>query len=1129
MAWTKNRTLYLLIALGILFGLMVLFLGVGLEFSKQHLPLIKLWSFFYVHRTEPMIIALEFAPFLFGIVGGLIGSQRRLFKVIEHSKKEWELIFDSISDPILVTNEKEVIIRCNHALIVRLNAKFSDVIGHTIAEIFNLQGKSFDRYSHNWLGRMYDVSIFPIHEERQEDKKLIVLHDITDSKQAETTLEQTETLFQALLDLLPDAIVVIDPDDPEGKWPILNCNEAACQMNGYRREELIGHSIDVLNGTTGTPAERAAYMQQLRDAGNLKYETYHHHKNGSDFPVEVSTTLLNVGGHERVIGIDRDITEWKRIEVEIMRQIQYFEAVVQNSPVAIVVLDQNENILSSNPAFENLYQYNSNEIIGTNLDSLITSPQTRQEAINYTHQVMTGTVHAISKRRRKDGSLVDVELFGVPILVNEERIGALAIYHDISALVRAQQEAEEANRAKSEFLANMSHEIRTPMNGVIGMLELALDTPLTAEQQDYLQTSLHSAESLLVLINDILDFSKIEAGRLELEIINFDLRNTIEDVAYALAKRAEEKALELVCLIHPNLSADLIGDPGRLRQVLVNLVGNAIKFTHYGEIVIRAEPMDEQETNVDVYFSVQDTGIGIPQERQALIFERFTQADGSTTRKYGGTGLGLTISKQLVEAMGGKIGVHSIPGEGSTFWFKIRFEKQPHTVKPATAPLPIQTVNLDSARVLAVDDNLTNRTVLTHMVTGFGCKIESVASGTKALEVLRNAARAGNPFDIILLDMQMPGMDGEQTAQAIRSDPSLNEAKIIILTSMGKRGDAARLEALGCSAYLLKPVKQQMLREALIAVLSKGKTTESQLVTRHQLSEQKRQNLRILLAEDNPINQKLAVTLLQKAGYSVDAVESGVQAVEKAKAGRYNAILMDVQMSEMDGFEATDLIRQWERDEGRHTPIIAMTAHALSGDRERCIEAGMDDYLSKPLQPKVFFSMVERWINNEEKPVSTLESSTRSPSNEYASIQNPLFEDDGLFGEETKPIVPNEVKQYSAKDFSNTLPMDVQGALYHFDGDKTFMQEMFTLFMNGLPERLRELQIALEENNANKLARLAHNLKGTCLNFGTEPLATLALEIEEMGKHEDIQFASSGLKQMQDEVHRLQEYVQENV
>lgn len=1000
MEWLKNRTMYRFAIAGILFGVVLLSLGIWLEFTRNHLPITP-WAFFYIHRTTPIVLALDLAPVLFGVMGGLIGSQRALVNVIEQGKREWELIFDSISDPILVVDQEDRILRCNRALVEKLNTSFSKIIGQDLTATLKLGQPLGDTlHSLDWLGQFYDVAVSAMQENGIQGRQLIVFHDITARKQA---------------------------------------------------------------------------------------------------------------------------------EAEIVRQKQHFEAVVGHSPVAIVVLDRDENILSSNPAFENLFQYKELEIIGANLDRLITTAETYEQATRYTRQVMEKAVHGIGKRHRKDGSLVDVEIFGVPVFVEKKRIGALAIYHDISDLVRARQEAEEANRAKSEFLANMSHEIRTPMNGVIGMLELALDTSLTAEQQDYLQTSLQSAEALLVLINDILDFSKIEAGRLELEKINFDLRNTIEDVAYALAKRAEEKGLELVCLIHPDLTADLQGDPARLRQILVNLVGNAIKFTHQGEIIIRAEPTQENEKIVEIHFSVQDTGIGIALARQALIFERFTQADGSTTRKYGGTGLGLTISKQLVEAMNGTIGVQSIPGEGSTFWFNTKFEKQPRLNKPAATSLQPQTVSLRSTRVLAVDDNLTNRTVLTHMVEGFGCQIETVSSGAKALEVLRQAVRAGYPFDIVLLDMQMPGMDGEQTAQVIRSDPALKQAKIIILTSMGKRGDAARLEALGCSAYLLKPVKQQMLREALMAVMSTNEEEQPHLLTRHQLAEQNRQHLRILLAEDNPINQKLAVTLLQKAGYSVDAVESGTHAVEKAKNGPYNAILMDVQMSEMDGFEATRLIREWENETGAHTPIIAMTAHALPGDRERCMEAGMDDYLSKPLEPKVFFGMLERWTHSDEKPVSSFESTEMTaPVDEYISIQNPLLDDDGLFGEEVEPTAQedNEKTLYTRMDFSNTPPMNIGEALVHFDGDQTFMLEMFEFFLSGLPERYSEIQSALANNNANQLCRLAHNLKGTCLNFGTEPLAILSAELEEMGKREDLHAAQSLLEEMESQIKRLQEFAQ---
>ncbi|HEX9332400.1 MAG TPA: response regulator, partial [Anaerolineales bacterium] len=834
--------------------------------------------------------------------------------------------------------------------------------------------------------------------------------------------------------------------------------------------------------------------------------------------------IIKIGDRELIIGIDRDITERKQIEAELIREKQFLETLNQNSPVAIVVLDNSENIVSCNPAFEQLYGYTSTDIVGKNLDTLITTPETIHEATAYTRQAMNDSVHGIVRRRKKNGQFVNVELYGVPVIVAGERIGTLAIYHDITELDKARREAEEANRAKSEFLANMSHEIRTPMNGVIGMLELALDTPLTAEQHDYLQTSLQSAEALLTLLNDILDFSKIEAGKLELDSINFSLRNTVEDVAYTLARRAQEKGLEIACLIHPDLTSDLRGDPGRLRQILVNLVGNAIKFTHHGEIIIHAEPVEETETHARVHFAVQDTGIGISYERQSAVFDRFTQADGSTTRKYGGTGLGLTICKQLVEAMGGKIGVESTPGVGSTFWFEINFAKQPNK-KRGTGPLTFGPSNLLEARILVIDDNQTNRVVLAKNVEALGARVDAVISGAKGLESLRNAHRAGDPYHIVLLDMQMPGMDGEQTARAIKSDPSVKDVKIIILTSMGQRGDAVRLEALGCSAYLLKPVKQQLLFDAVVTVLDRQEDRSSNLVTRHTLAEQKKLGLRLLLAEDNPINQKLAVVLLQKAGYSVDAVETGIQAIQEVQANQYSAVLMDVQMPELDGLEATRQIRELEKNTGRHIPIIAMTAHAMQGDRERCLEAGMDDYVSKPLEPKVLFNALERWTRTSEEIVEEIQDYS-SPADVFSTGL-----DDGLFGE-SAPSASRETQEpapiFQAVSHTEQLPANFDAALHRFDGDRDFMMSMFKEYKDHLPSRLNEIHIALQDRNANNLARLAHNLKGISLNFSADAVADIALKLEEIGKREDLTNAFALVAQLDVEVHRLEEYLSAN-
>ncbi|MEK7785511.1 MAG: response regulator, partial [Chloroflexota bacterium] len=446
------------------------------------------------------------------------------------------------------------------------------------------------------------------------------------------------------------------------------------------------------------------------------------------------------------------------------------------------------------------------------------------------------------------------------------------------------------------------------------MLDLLLDTDLAREQRDFAKTAADSAQALLTLLNDILDFSKIEARQMDLETIDFNLRTTIEGVADTLAQRAGDKGLEMACLIHHDIPVFLRGDPGRLRQVLVNLSGNAIKFTQQGEVVIRAECDSEIDTRVAVRFSVTDTGIGIPEDRQDAVFGRFTQADGSTTRKYGGTGLGLAISKQLVELMGGQIGVISTPGRGSTFWFTAVFEKQLEPPAELSAP----SADLRNVPVLAVDDNSTNRFILTRMLENFGCQPVIASGGVEALQLMRAAATRGEPFRLVLMDMQMPEMDGEQTVQAIKSEPALAAATIVMLTSMGHRGDGARLQVLGCAAYLLKPIKQNQLYEAMVTVLAQmhspvPRPKTAPLVTRHTLAEQKANGYKILLAEDHAVNRKLALLLLQRAGHQVEAVENGLMAVEAARRNRYDLILMDVQMPEMDGFEATRRIRAWEQ------------------------------------------------------------------------------------------------------------------------------------------------------------------------------------------------------------------------
>ncbi len=657
-------------------------------------------------------------------------------------------------------------------------------------------------------------------------------------------------------------------------------------------------------------------------------------------------------------------------------------AIVDSSDDAIMAADLDGTALSWNLGAERLYGYSAEEVVGRPV-SVIVPPDRKDEFRNLFERVVQGEriIGHETVRQRKDGQLVEVSITVSPI-TNEtgEIVGASAIGRDIherkrleAELEAARDEAMEVSRLKSEFLATMSHEIRTPMNGVIGMTGLLLGTDLSPEQRDYAETARSSAEALLTVINDILDFSKIEAGRLDLEIIDFELRSVVEEVADLLADSAHDKGLELATVVPPDLPQVVGGDPGRLRQVLLNLASNAIKFTSEGEVLVRAKLADENQDDVVIRFEVTDTGIGIPAEAQARLFTSFTQADASTTRRYGGTGLGLAICKQLTELMGGDIGVESQVGEGSTFWFTVRFEK-----RASASPPPTPTA-LAGRRVLVVDDNATNRAILDQVLRAWDMEPTPAETPAEALDLMHAGVLRRQPFDMALLDFNMPGMDGLELARAIKADPVLCGTGLVLLTSSAQEGEAAAARRAGIEAHLTKPLRQWSLQRTLTTLVAiTPAPADAKAVPAGARNADGA--ARVLVVEDNPVNQKVAARMLERLGHHVDLAADGAEAVEALRRIPYDLVLMDVQMPVMDGYQATGAIRDLP-EPARSTPIVAMTAGAMKGDEDKALAAGMDDYLSKPVRMDVLAATVERWASYERqaRPGSSNRSTEQSP------------------------------------------------------------------------------------------------------------------------------------------------------
>jgi PAS domain S-box-containing protein len=690
---------------------------------------------------------------------------------------------------------------------------------------------------------------------------------------------------------------------------------------------------------------------------------------------------------------------------------------------------------------------------------------------------------------RADGTCFPVEFWAYPIRKEGEVVGAVVTFLDITerkkaqaALLDAKEAAEAGSRAKSEFLANMSHEIRTPMNGIIGMTELALDTTLTTEQRDYLDLVKSSADSLLRVINDILDFSKIEAGKLELEKTEFAIRDLLEETLKTMALRADKKSLEMLARVSPRVPDSLAGDPTRLRQLFVNLVGNAIKFTEEGNILVDVELESIESGTVRLHISVSDTGMGIPLEKQQVIFESFAQADGSTTRRYGGTGLGLTISRQLVELMGGRMWVESEIGEGSTFHFTCNLQQGSADVSPREQ---VAKSSLQGLNVLVVDNNAMNRRILMEMLTTWRMKPAEAENGAKALEMMEAARDAGRAFSVVLLDMQMPKIDGFQVMQRIGSNPGLAGAVIMMLSADRHMIDAPRCHELGARRCLIKPIGQSELLDAILLAFEPAVAEEhlAEPIVKPVRERSSGRALNILLTEDNPVNQKLAIRLLEKAGHRVTLAGTGREAVaawEKSGTPGFDIVLMDIQMPEMDGMEATSAIRDREKKSGTHIPIVAMTAHAMRGDKERCLASGMDGYISKPILPDGLFAEIERCLAGTEGSSAMVEISQGS----HALIERVSL-------------------------------------MERVEGDQELLTEMIHLFQEDAPNLLAAMRDALQRGDMVVLERSAHSLKGAAGNLSAKSTAAAALQLETNAKNRDTASARGSLVEVERAVKQL--------
>ena len=901
--------------------------------------------------------------------------------------------------------------------------------------------------------------------------------------------------------ILDNTSAVVYIKDINGRYMLVNrCFE---RLFGVTQFQVVGMTDHEIFPEAMADTFRENDRQVLASGKPLQIEETAPHEDGLHTYISNKFPLYDALGLPYAVGgVSADITPLKRAEEALRDSEVRYVSLVEGLPLAAWSKDVEGRFTFVNQRMVESLNKPAKELVGTN-DYEHFSKELADKYRHDDQQVMDARTvfEDVEEFQKSHGERIYIQVLKAPVFDSKGNVvGTQGMWWDVTArkqaeavMCQARDAAEAANRAKSAFLANISHEIRTPMNGIIGMTELVLDSQLTPEQREYLELAKDSADALLKVINDVLDFSKIEAGKLELDPHAFCLRECLGDALKTLALRAHQKGLELACRVQPAVPDTVIGDAGRLRQVVLNLVGNAIKFTEHGEIVVAVDWEHEdhpsgngapdgqavpaQPPTARLHFRVTDTGIGIPAEKQRTIFEAFEQADTSTTRKYGGTGLGLSISARLVELMGGRIWLDSRPQTGSVFHFTVQLEIAAEPLDHVLLP----AADLQGMPVLIVDDNATNRLILQETVAQWDMQPTVVDNAPAALEELRRAIAEDRPFALVLTDAHRPEMDGFEFCRRVKQDAQLAATPLVMLTSGDRSGDALRSRQFGVAAYLIKPAKQSELQDAIMSALHPlDVPLEISYGTSAPLPAPRRK-LHVLVAEDSAVNQKLARTLLNKWGHSCTIVGDGREALAASAQREFDLILMDVQMPEMDGFEATAGIRERERATGRHIPIIATTAHALRGDRERCLVAGMDGYLCKPIRARELFDVLE-------------EVGKDSPN--------------GRDHEADAPAGENDI-------------WDRDHATQALDGDRSLLRELAVAFLEECPDLLRRIEAAVQTQDAAQLRMAAHTLKGAAAHFAARTVVAAALALEIMGRNGDLSGADVAWQTLQAEVERL--------